>query len=188
MPANAVVAARAHDRLARRTSMMSSNTFPAARAAHDRSAGTLARLVALAANAGRWLGRGAPLADLAVRLFVATVFFQSGLTKIANWDSTLALFENVYAVPLLPPALAAFAGTTVELVFPVLLALGAGTRLAAFVLFVFNIVAVVSYPDLGAAGLTDHQLWGLLLAVTLLHGPGAISLDRAIARLLAAQR
>jgi len=168
--------------------MMTSNAIPAARAPHGRSAGTLARLVALGAHAGRVLGRGAPLADLAVRLFVAAVFFQSGLTKIANWDSTLALFENVYAVPLLPPALAAFVGTGVELVFPVLLVLGAGTRFAAFVLFVFNIVAVVSYPDLGAAGLKDHQLWGLLLAVTLLHGPGAISLDRAIARLLGTAR
>ena len=104
------------------------------------------RLVALAARAGRCLGIGAPLADLGVRLFVAAVFFQSGLTKIANWDSTLSLFENEYAVPLLPSNVAAYLGTGVELFFPVLLVLGLGTRFAAFVLFVFNIVAVVSYP------------------------------------------
>jgi putative oxidoreductase len=140
--------------------MMTSNAIPPLARRTAAAPRTLARLVALAAHAGRVLGRGAPLADLAVRLFVAAVFFQSGLTKIASWDSTLALFENVYAVPLLPPALAAFVGTGVELVFPVLLVLGAGTRFAAFVLFVFNIVAVVSYPDLGAAGLKDHQLWG----------------------------
>jgi len=168
--------------------MMSSTTSFAVAAPRGRVAATLARLVALAAPLGRALGRGAPLADLAVRLFVAAVFFQSGLTKIASWQSTVALFENVYAVPLLPPAFAAVVGTGVELVVPILLALGLGTRFAAFVLFVFNIVAVVSYPDLGAAGLKDHQLWGLLLAVTLLHGPGAISLDRAIARLFAADR
>jgi putative oxidoreductase len=167
--------------------MITANAFAAA-APRQRGTGALARVVALVANAGRMLDRGAPIADLAVRLFVAAVFFQSGLTKIANWDSTLALFDNVYAVPLLPSAVAAFVGTAVELVFPVLLALGVGTRLAALVLFVFNIVAVVSYPDLGAAGLKDHQLWGLLLAVTLLHGPGAISLDRAVARLLGAAR
>ena len=59
-------------------------------------------------------------------------------------------------------------------------------RPAAFVLFVFNVVAVVSYPDLGAAGVKDHQLWGLLLLVTLLHGPGALSLDRLIGRRLSA--
>ena len=153
-----------------------------------RTTGTVAsRLAALAARIGRVLGIGAPVADLAVRLFVAAVFLQSGLTKIANWDSTLSLFENEYAVPLLPSNVAAYLGTGVELFFPVLLVLGLGTRFAAFVLFVFNIIAVVSYPDLGAAGLKDHQLWGLLLLVTLLHGPGALSLDRLIGRRLLAR-
>src|SRR5881628_931209 len=93
----------------------------------------VSRLVALGARAGGVLGVGAPLADLGVRLFVAAVFFQSGLTKIANWSSTLSLFENEYAVPLLPPQVAAFLGTGVELFFPVLLVLGLGTRFAAFV-------------------------------------------------------
>ena len=135
---------------------------------------------------GRRLVRGldqlSPVVDLALRLFVAAVFFKSGLTKLASWDSTLALFENEYAVPLLPPELAALLGTGVELFFPVLLVLGLGTRLAAAVLFVFNVVAVISYPDLGAVGLKDHQTWGLMLLVTLTHGPGALSLDRLLGR------
>ncbi len=63
-----------------------------------------------------------------------------------------------------------------------LLVLGLGTRFAAFGLFVFNIVAVASYPDLGAAGLRDHMTWGLLLLVTVLHGPGKLALDHAITR------
>ena len=88
------------------------------------------RLAGLASRIGRGLAFGAPLADLAVRLFVAAVFFQSGLTKIANWSSTVSLFENEYAVALLPPQLAAFLGTGVELFFPVLLVLGLGTRFA----------------------------------------------------------
>src|SRR5436190_13800049 len=104
------------------------------------------RLAAVASRVGRTLGLAAPLADLGVRLFVAAVFFQSGLTKIANWSSTVSLFANEYAVPLLPPELAAFLGTGVELFFPVLLVFGLGTRFAAFALFVFNIVAVLSYP------------------------------------------
>ena len=141
-----------------------------------------ARLLELAGLARRGLDKLSPVADLGVRLLVAGVFFQSGLTKIANWTSTVSLFENEYAVPLLPPEVAAFMGTGVELFFPVLLALGLGTRFAAFVLFVFNIVAAASYPDLGAVGLKDHQTWGLLLLVTLLHGPGALSLDRLIGR------
>ena len=128
-----------------------------------------------------------PLVDLGVRLFIASVFFKSGLTKIASWDSTLALFDNEYAVPLLPSGVAALLGTGVELLFPVLLALGLGARFATFVLFVFNIVAVMSYPGLSAAGLKDHQTWGLLMLVTLVHGPGRLSADYWISRRLLAR-
>ena len=138
------------------------------------------RASALLAAARRPLDLAVPVLDLAIRLFVASVFFQSGLTKIANWDSTLSLFENIYAVPVLAPSLAVLLGTGVELGFPVLLALGLGSRFAAAVLFVFNIVAVISYPDLGDVGLKDHQLWGALLLVSLLHGPGRLSLDHLL--------
>lgn len=63
-----------------------------------------------------------------------------------------------------------------------LLVLGLGTRLAALALFLFNIVAVISYPGLGEVGLQHHQYWGLLLLVTLCHGPGKLSLDHLIRR------
>jgi putative oxidoreductase len=147
-----------------------------------RRPGALARLAALAQRATRGLDALSPLLDLGIRLFVASVFFKSGLTKIASWSTTLALFENEYAVPLLPPQLAALLGTGVELLFPVLLVLGLGARFSALVLFVFNIVAVLSYPGLGEVGLKDHQTWGLLLLVTLLHGPGPLSFDHLIGR------
>jgi putative oxidoreductase len=150
--------------------------------ARPRAPGLAAGAARVVHAAARRLDSLAPLVDLGVRLFVAAVFFRSGLAKLASWDATLSLFESEYAVPLLPPELAAYLGTGVELAFPILLALGLGSRFAACVLFVFNIVAVVSYPDLGAAGLKDHQTWGLLLLVTLLHGPGALSLDRLIGR------
>jgi putative oxidoreductase len=131
---------------------------------------------------------GTPALDLLVRVFVASVFFKAGLTKIASWETTLALFENEYAVPLLPVALAAFLATAAELAFPVMLVLGLGTRFAALGLFVLNIVAVISYPEIGEVGLKDHQHWGLLLLVTLLHGPGALSLDHLIGRRFGARR
>ena len=150
------------------------------------SADAQSRAVVLVRAIHRGLASMAPAIDLGVRLLVASVFFKSGLTKIANWDSTLSLFANEYAVPLLPPPVAALLGTGVELFFPVLLLLGLGARFAALVLFVFNIVAVISYPDLGEVGLRDHQTWGLLLLVTLLHGPGKLSLDHFIARRLGA--
>jgi putative oxidoreductase len=64
----------------------------------------------------------------------------------------------------------------------VFLALGLGGRLAALGLFIFNIVAVISYPELEAAGIEQHQVWGIMLLVTLLHGPGLLSIDALIAR------
>ena len=124
----------------------------------------------------------APLADLAIRLWVANVFWKSGLTKIQTWDSTVLLFTYEYQVPFLSPEVAAYAGTTVELVFPVLLAIGLAGRLSAFVLFVFNIMAVISYPDLNAAGLRDHQVWGLMLLVPMLQGPGKLSVDHLLCK------
>ena len=128
------------------------------------------------------LDKLSPLLDLGIRLWVANVFWKSGLTKIASWDTTLALFENEYNVPFLPPEVAALLGTGTELFFPVLLFLGLGTRFAAVVLFVFNIVAATSYPDLSEAGRMQHFYWGALLLVTLIHGPGKISVDHFLRR------
>jgi putative oxidoreductase len=140
------------------------------------------RATALAHKTIRGLEALSPVLDLAIRVFIAIVFFKAGLTKIASWETTVALFENEYMVPLLPPALAAFMATTAELAFPVMLVMGLGTRFAAAGLFVLNIVAVISYPDIGEVGLKDHQMWGLFLLVSLLHGPGALSLDHFIGR------
>jgi putative oxidoreductase len=118
-----------------------------------------------------------PIGDLILRCWVAYAFWVSGLTKIQNWDSTLYLFNDEYAVPLLPPEIAAYLGTAAELGFPVLLAFGLLGRFAASSLFLFNIVAVLSYPDLGAAGIEQHKVWGIMLLVCFLHGPGKISID-----------
>jgi putative oxidoreductase len=123
-----------------------------------------------------------PVVDLGVRLWVANVFFTSGMTKIQNWSSTVSLFENEYAVPILPPEIAAYIGTATELTLPVFLVLGLITRPAAIALFIFNIVAALTYPDISALGIKDHQVWGLLMLVTIVHGPGKLSLDYWIKR------
>src|SRR3989344_4247214 len=94
----------------------------------------------------------APVADLGLRLWVGIVFLKSGLAKIQSMESTIMLFENEFQVPLLSATVAAYLGTFVELVFPVLLIIGLGGRFAALVLFLFNIVAVISYP-----GLNPHR-------------------------------
>jgi len=145
-------------------------------------------LVRLYARAAQQIDRLQPLASLALRVYVARVFFLSGLTKIHDWNVTLALFENEYHVPVLSPALAASLGTTAELGLPILLLLGFGSRFAAVALFVFNIVAATSYPDLSDAGVKDHLLWGALLLVTLFYGPGKLSLDFLLGRRYGADR
>jgi putative oxidoreductase len=142
----------------------------------------MSRFKSLTARTIRALDFASPALDLFIRLWVANVFWKSGLTKIASWESTVALFTYEYHVPLLSPSVAAFLGTAAELTLPVLLVLGLGTRVSAAALFVFNIVAVISYPDLNEAGLKDHQYWGLLLLVPLLHGPGKLSLDHFVRR------
>ena len=121
-----------------------------------------------------------------LRLYVARVFFDFGPDQARQLGGTLGLFQNEYHVPVLPPHVAAVLGTTAEIGLPVFLALGLGTRAAALALFVFNIVAATSYPDLSPAGLKDHILWGTMLLVTLFYGPGKIAVDEWLRRRYAA--
>jgi putative oxidoreductase len=118
-----------------------------------------------------------PAAQLAARLYVGAAFFRSGLTKIADWETTLALFQDEYKVPLLPPPLAAVMGTGGELVLPVLLVLGLFGRFGALGLSVVNVVAVLSLEEIAPAALQQHVFWGSLLAALVLWGPGRWSLD-----------
>jgi putative oxidoreductase len=118
-----------------------------------------------------------PLAQLAARLYVAQVFFASGLTKLRDWDTTLALFADEYRVPLLSPPVAALMGTAGELLLPILLALGLAGRFAALGLFVVNAVAVLSLADIAPAAWQQHLLWGSLLTLLALWGPGRWAFD-----------
>lgn len=118
-----------------------------------------------------------PLASLLARLYVAQVFFASGLTKLRDWGTTVALFTDEYTVPLLPPEVAAVLGTAGELVLPVLLVLGLGGRLAALGLGVVNVVAAISLPDLAPAALQQHITWGVLLATLAVFGCGRWAAD-----------
>ncbi len=121
-----------------------------------------------------------PAAALLARYYLAQVFFLSGLTKIRDWEITLALFEDEYQVPWLSPALAATLGTAGELLLPVLLLLGLGGRFAALGLSVVNAVAVVSLAEIAPAALQQHILWGALLAGLAIYGPGRWSLEQRV--------
>jgi putative oxidoreductase len=141
---------------------------------------TRARLWGLGEHAIKGLESLQPLAQVAARVYVASVFFRSGLTKLRDWDITLALFHDEYHVPLLDPTVAAFMGTGAELALPVLLVAGLFGRFAAAGLSVLNVVAVLSLADIPDAALLGHVFWGSLLAGLLLWGPGPWSLDRFV--------
>jgi putative oxidoreductase len=117
--------------------------------------------------------------QLLFRIAISSVFWSSGLTKLASWQTTVALFRDEYQVPLLPPEVAAVLSTTFELGCSVFLVLGLGTRLATLPLLgmTFVIQAFV-YPEYW----TQHLLWASALLFLLARGAGTVSLDHLIAR------
>lgn len=123
-----------------------------------------------------------PLAALLARLYVAKVFFLSGLTKLSDWGTTVALFTDGYKVPFLPPTLAAAMGTAGELVLPVLLVLGLAGRFSALGLFIVNGVAVIALSDVAPAALQQHVLWGTLLIALAIYGLGPWAVDKWLER------
>ncbi len=135
-------------------------------------------------KASHWPEYLAPLLDIGLRLYLASVFFKSGLTKVQSWDSTLYLFTDVYHVPLLSPDVAATMAASAELGLSVLLVAGLLGRFAAAGLSILNVVAVISYSDLSQAGLNQHLSWGILLGVMLILSRWQWSADAWIERRL----
>lgn len=141
---------------------------------------TLAPTAAPRANhlLGRILGRldAVPYSLLAIplRLAVATVFWNSAMTKLANWQTALALFADEYKVPLLPPDVAAYMSVSIELSTPVLLVLGLLTRPAALVLLgMTSVIEIFVYPQ----AWPTHIQWAAMLLVLLCRGAGTFSVD-----------
>lgn len=127
-----------------------------------------------------------PLLDLAIRLWMARIFFTSGWSKFSNylngdWGATVFLFKEEHPLPGIAPETAAIMGTAGELILPVLLAFGLGGRFAAAGLLIMTGVIEFLVPNYSNP---QHYLWMLLLAVPLLKGPGKISLDYILGRTL----
>jgi putative oxidoreductase len=115
---------------------------------------------------------------LVMRIGVALVFWRSGQSKLPfGNDTTITLFREEYRLPVLPPELAAYLATAIELSCPVLLVIGFLARPAAAVLLAQTIVIqVFIYP----MNYPDHLLWAGPLLYLLLRGPGKWSFDAAI--------
>ena len=117
---------------------------------------------------------------LAARIFPAVVFWQSARTKVDGLtikDSTYFLFEQVYALPLIPPATAAQLATVAEHLLPVLLVLGLFARVGALgLLGMTAVIQIFVFPE----AWVTHGLWATALLVVLAQGPGRVSLDHLL--------
>jgi putative oxidoreductase len=132
-----------------------------------------------------WLDR-VPYGVLALplRFAVATVFWNSGTEKLADWNATLQLFQEEYKVPLLPPDFAAHLAASIELTTPVLMVLGLLTRAAALVLLgMTTVIEVFVYPQ----AWPTHIQWAAMLLVLLCRGAGTFSIDHWLRRRFAAR-
>jgi putative oxidoreductase len=119
------------------------------------------------------------LLAIPLRLAVATIFWNSAMTKLADWNAALQLFHDEYKVPVLPPEVAAYIAVSIELSTPVLLVLGLGTRLAALVLLgMTSVIEIFVYPQ----AWPTHIQWAAMLLVLLCRGAGSWSLDHLIRR------
>lgn len=171
------------------------NTAPSTLSAHD--SGPMA-------IASRLLGRVIALMSsiphsfiaLLARFSIAITFWMSGQTKIEGLvldpiglqvqfgmpslsAGAIYLFENEYALPLLPPLLGAAMAAIAEHVFPFLLLIGLASRLSALALLVMTLVIqVFVYPD----AFPTHGLWAALMLYIMSRGPGLVSLDHLLSR------
>lgn len=125
------------------------------------------------------------LLALPLRFAVATVFWNSAMTKLANWNTAVELFREEYKVPVLPPELAAYLAVSVELTTPVLLVLGLATRPAALLLLVMTtVIEVFVYPQ----AWPTHIQWVAMLLILLCRGAGNWSIDFLLWKKLGGQR
>lgn len=125
------------------------------------------------------------LIQLAMRISIGFVFFNSGLLKARSFEFAVKLFQDEYRLPLLPPELAARLAMSVEIVVPLFLFAGLATRLATLPLLgMVIVIQVLVYPQ----AWVEHLLWASALVVLLTRGPGVLSLDHLIERRLAPQK
>jgi putative oxidoreductase len=130
------------------------------------------------ADAFAWLERfPRSLRQLLFRLAVGSVFMKAGLTKVASWETTVALFRDEYRVPVLSPEHAATMAATFELGCSALLIAGLATRLATLPLLgMLAVIQTFVYPE----AWSDHLTWGAILVAILTAGAGRVSLDRLL--------
>ena len=133
------------------------------------------------------------LTQAVLRLALATPFWKSGILKWDGFlqinDTAIELFTSEFKLHLpggpydFPqPALFAFASGTAEIILPILLVLGIGTRAAGLGLLVMTGVVQLTEPG----GWPIHLTWAAMAIAIMGYGPGPISLDRLLQALFRA--
>lgn len=156
-------------------------------------AGTDARPAGLVRRAEALIGAlAAPwLTQLALRLALAVPFWRSGVNK---WDGFLQLndvavllFTSEFRLhlpggpyPFPAPALSAFLAGSAEIVLPILLVVGLATRFVALALLVMTLVIQLTMPG----GWPLHLTWAAMALALMAWGPGRLSADHLIARVV----
>jgi len=117
-----------------------------------------------------------PILDLFIHLWLAQTFWVSGIIKLSDWDKALYLATNEYPVSWMNPVLAAVLGVAIEVLGPIFLVLGLGTRLAALAMLILTLVIQYAYM-----AVPEQEFWAILFGWYVVMGAGTFSLDRLLA-------
>jgi len=131
------------------------------------------------------------LVQLVMRVALAVPFWRSGILKWNGFlklsDTAITLFTNEFMLHLpggpyhFPaPAVLAFLSGSGEILFPVLLVIGFGTRFAALGLLFMTAIVELTVPD----GWPIHITWAAMALGIMAWGPGRISIDHLVCRFL----
>ena len=135
------------------------------------------------------------MVQLALRLALAVPFWRSGILKWTGFlklsDVAVTLFTDEFMLHLpggpyhYPiPATMAFLSGCGEVMFPILLVLGLGTRFAALGLLFMTVIVELTVPD----GWPVHITWAAMALGIMAYGPGRISLDHLLGRFVTPNR
>lgn len=135
------------------------------------------------------------MVQLVLRLALAVPFWRSGILKWAGFlklsDVAVSLFTDEFMLHLpggpyhypIPTTMAFLSGSG-EIMFPVLLVLGLGTRFAALGLLFMTAIVELTVPD----GWPVHITWAAMALAIMAYGPGRVSLDHLLCRFVMPNR
>jgi putative oxidoreductase len=133
--------------------------------------------------------------QFALRIALAVPFWRSGMLKWSGFlqlnDTAVLLFSDEFKLHLpggpysFPaPAVMAFMSGSVEILGPIFLVLGLGTRFAAFVLLAMTCIVELTVPD----GWPIHITWAAMALGIMAWGPGRLSVDHVLRTTLGTSR